>query len=266
MLKNAYYIIASSRISISAISWFSTLIYVLIAGNLNVEIFLISSSIFFVTCAGFIFNDIYDYEKDKISKKNRPICSDKISKKNALIAATSISFISISIPFFFHNYNGFIVIGITVLGVVFYSPFSRKYSVCKGLYTSLLCCSPILFANVLSEKSIHFMAYGAIIFFITGREILLDIYDLKGDAKSGRKTIPFLIGIKKSKFISWSLMYISIPILIILAKTNLMIISFTLISCIALTICLFLPLKKEALVINITRLIMILSSFSLAYL
>ena len=72
---------------------------------------LFNSSMFGLTCIAFVsfsllasaiyvFNDIFDYEKDKLhpKKKFRPIASGKISKQNAIVFFFILLLISYSIP------------------------------------------------------------------------------------------------------------------------------------------------------------------------
>lgn len=265
-LQNTLYLIQSARVLVSSISLFCTLAYLYIVDALEISTAYLSLSIFLVTCAGFIFNDIYDYSKDKKANRNRPICSDQLSLSLSLFSAIIISSIALLIPLSFHLYEASIVIGLTILGILFYSPFSKKHSLFKGIYTSLLCCSPILYANVLASKSIPPVAYLAIILFITGREILLDIYDHNGDKKNNLRTIPVVFGLKNSIIASWLLMYSSTLVIFTISKSNSTILALTSISLFLLTICLRFPLKKQSLVINLTRIIMLLACISLAYL
>ena len=264
MIKIIKNVAVSSRIGVSAISMACTYLYLVIAKGISLENLILSFSIFFVTSAGFIWNDIYDYTKDKTAQKNRPICSDKLSIKTAKIAATIISFFSILIPLLFGNIPAVLTISALILGVILYSPFSKNISLFKGLFTAILCCGPIFYANIIAHKLVPFTAYIAIMIFITGREILLDIYDIKGDILSSRKTIPSQIGIKFSNLLSWTLMYIGTTFLIYFAHDNVIIIWLTCFCLLLLIIATLLPQKKESLVVNLTRFVMLISSLSLA--
>jgi 4-hydroxybenzoate polyprenyltransferase len=263
LLKN---IAITARLTVSSISAICCLTYLINAKGFSIENIILCTAMIFVTGAGFIFNDIFDYQKDKAGLKNRPICKDLISKRQGIIAGVIFSISGILIPLLFKSFSGAMVILSTTIAVILYSPFSKKYSLFKGLYTSLLCCTPILYANVISGKYITSYAYIAIILFIIGREILLDIFDFSGDAISKRKTLPVILGKQISNQLSCFFMLAGVITLLFLTKNNYIFLSFSIISFLLTLISLVLPLRFELAKINITRLVMLIACLSLALL
>lgn len=260
-----YYAI-SFRVPVALISLGTTFFYILIKNGVDFAIFIQSISIFGVTGAGFVLNDIYDYKKDKNSDKIRPICQDLLPKKIALLFSILILLISASIPAFFRNWDATIIIAITIIGISIYSPLSKHFSFFKGLFTAALCCMPLLYGSALINYNLNPIILLPIILFIIGREIILDIFDMKGDAHEKRATIPNILGKSVSKNLAWVFMNISGVLLILLSLNNL---SSTIISLVIISLLLystFIPIKQESRIVFLTRLIMILSIFTISFL
>jgi 4-hydroxybenzoate polyprenyltransferase len=88
--------------------------------NSNIELYVFGIVGFLILCmfssAGYIFNDLLDYKKDRIhkDKKNRPLASGLISKKHALIVifilggiASSVAY-SMNLLFFICGFSMFV--------------------------------------------------------------------------------------------------------------------------------------------------------------
>ncbi len=208
-------ILQTSRVGISCISG---LLASLILFTHHEYPFLISLfrgvPIIFATMIGFILNDIYDYKKDKLAKKQRPISLDKLNQINAYFGAFLFLIFALLIDVYFADFFAMYVIVLTVLAVWIYSPFSKRFPLFKGFYTAALCCAPLLYGLVLAKSEINIIAFIPIIVFIVGREIMLDIFDFKGDHISGLKTIPIFLGKNLSRTLSWISMYLGGFILI----------------------------------------------------
>lgn len=215
MDKSKYYynsfllVIQTSRVQTSVISG---VLAALIIHNhtkiLLIDCILKSIPIIFVTMSGFICNDIYDYEKDKKAGKNRPICSGRLSKKTAAGWAMLFAIFSLLINLAYCDFYPMLVISLTIALVALYSPFSRHIPLFKGFYTAVLCCSPLIYGLSISGYPINVIQFVPIIIFIFGREIMLDIFDLRGDGESNLKTFPNYFGVAFSKNLSWLFVFL----------------------------------------------------------
>ena len=221
-----------------------------------------SIPIVFVTMLGFVYNDIYDKAKDKLAGRQRPITNDKLST----LVATKFIIISIIFilfyEYFINNIFSFYIILLTLIGVIFYSPISRKYPFLKSIYTALLCCTPLIYGYAIADSPIIWYKLIPIFMFNIGREIWIDKKDMHWDLSYNIKTIPFYLGIQNSYWIAFSFMVSSGCLIFLFATTEIcMIIAAA--SLLSLLICFIIAKKNEPLAIKISRIPMLLGIFAL---
>ena len=198
-------------------TWISALIGVGYALPQHVLPVLIASvSVFLVTSAGNILNDILDSETDMINHPNRPIPSGQIAKRSARIYAYFVFILPIAL-----------VIPYTLIGV--YSPFILVIVIAAELLlisyetrTKNLCLSGNATVSVLVVLIFIYggMAVGAvspmILLFILAslsnfsREIIKDVEDIKGDI--GRTTFPKVHGAHAASKVASGSMILAIVI------------------------------------------------------
>jgi len=170
-----------------------------------------------IVAAGYIINDIYDIETDKINKKENQIIGNSISSKSAFNYYYLLNFLAVLFGFYIA-----LSIGKTAFGFLFiFFAFSlwryskqHKTSFVTGNFqvaflTALSIINLILFDLVpigINNENGSLMISKIIMFyagfsFITTliREIVKDIEDLKGDQKINAKTLAITYGLKKSK-------------------------------------------------------------------
>ena len=88
-------------------------------------------------------------------------------------------------------------------------PFVNRLPPFKWLYTGLLCSMPILFVTLEFEYDASFLSLvGATVSFVSGRELLMDVLDLKGDSESGLVTLPLLIGRQTSEILAFGFVFL----------------------------------------------------------
>lgn len=172
--------------------------------------------IILVTMIGFILNDIFDVEKDKDSQKVRPIVKGRLKIASAKMGLTYLCIAAVLLEGIHADLNSFIVIFIALLGVFLYSPFSHGAPVLKGLWTSILICTPLFYSEAISSIQMPARLYVALIAFVLGRELLMDVMDYIPDRRYGLKTLPYYLGTQKSVKIGSALMLISLLALIVL--------------------------------------------------
>jgi len=206
-----------------------SLIYVLfvILGSLaalrlgaNIEIlrtFLASISLFFIWQFSVVINDIYDFEIDKISNKNRPLTSKKLSVNEYRIVAYVFFLFAVS----FSIILNFTIFASAIFGLILAFIYSappirlRKYlfgNLAIGLSLVISFAMGIFSTGdidlIFNDKIFLF----SIIIFILGSIITLikDIKDLKGDKKHGIKNIFSLFGKQKGKIIVTTLLFFAL--------------------------------------------------------
>lgn len=195
--------------------------YALIQIQLNLsttEFITLVLSVIFITAGGYIINDFYDIETDKVNKPNKVFIGNTISERNSLISYFTITFFGLLLGLYVsieaNLYNHFsIFIGAALL-LFLYSKYLKKLPLIGNICTSFLIGLSIYIVSlfdvpeggtyVLSNHLEYFRSdilfYAKFAFFTTLiREMIKDIEDIDGDYKAGMKTLPILIGRKRTR-------------------------------------------------------------------
>lgn len=185
-------------------------------------------SLVFIVAGGYVINDIFDVDIDRINKPERQLVTTVFSEKEArifynvltligLLAALASSIIIAKTKFF-----TLFAILLLLVGVLYsYSSTYKKKLVVGNLIVSLLVAFSVflpwlfemiylsnnvlvlsLSKNIMMEILPYVMIY-TVFAFLTNfiREILKDAEDLKGDSVTHCRTIPIVYGIKKMNVI-----------------------------------------------------------------
>src|ERR687891_2479877 len=172
----------------------------------------------------YILNDLFDADLDRINgKTNRPIPSGRVSKRQAVVFVISMNVIGLSVPIFSDNTLGIILAStIALIGIMYSLPkisLKDKFIIKTCAIAIAMTCSLLLGASMYLGKDfgseilgtfgwiglqtegqyLYPMFAGAMIalmVFVTSP--LNDLGDVKGDKEAGRKTIPIVVGKKKT--------------------------------------------------------------------
>ena len=169
-------------------------------------IFLIPVSTALAAIFAIVTNNIEDLEIDKISNPDRPLVIGSVSKKAYLHRGVIALIISILVALCVHPYFAAGILGVT-LGYLIYSlpPLKLKRV-------------PILAKEIIGLNSLFFVLSG---FLLSGAELtsfpiiqlafimgplalssnFIDLKDLEGDKAAGIKTLPGLMGLKRSRIL-----------------------------------------------------------------
>jgi geranylgeranylglycerol-phosphate geranylgeranyltransferase len=216
-----FYVKARSNVYIFA---FATLISLILglrgnAVDYSIAICVICAS-YFMALATYIYNDITDFEVDKINKTNRPSVTGKTTKRQLIIIVSILNGVALLLTSF-AGLNAvcvsvlFITLGIAYshpsLNLKDKSPLKTVVTAAGAGLLSLLGGTAALTAtnsnyddiNPFSFLSILPIVYATLFFFafffILGP--LGDIGDLKGDRIVGRRTFPIVLGMKSTMMI-----------------------------------------------------------------
>jgi 4-hydroxybenzoate polyprenyltransferase len=263
LFNNIKYYITTFRPIVSGISLFTALFYLVYHHVPQVTSYVSCIAIFLITGIGFVFNDLYDMEKDKLANKDRPICTGKFATKDAKKMNLFVSILCLGFACLSFNKLAIGLIVLTYLLVYIYSPFSKKYSLFKGSFTALLCVIPIVYGQLVANIVINYFAITLIFVFIVGREILLDVYDFRGDMKARLKTLPALIGVRRSYYFSWAFMFFSSVLYFFMTYNNPALLA---VACCCFTLlCICVQQKNnQKLNVTLTRIIMLIVALSVS--
>jgi len=165
----------------------------------------------FLEASTFALNDYYDLEIDRKNKRvDRPLVRGDLSPKTALYLFFIFFPLGI-ICSYFVNYTCFIIALITALFAILYDVKLKKIKLLGNFYIAYVMAIPFIFGGAAVLESISFsiripqvIFILALIAFLTGsgREIMKDVMDYKGDREGGVKSFPRYIGIRRSNIVA----------------------------------------------------------------
>ncbi len=161
----------------------------------------LTASVYFLALATYLYNDLTDYDIDQVNDRDTP----SSQRKNYLqILYHTIGFfvVSILLAFSINVQTGIGALVFLGLAVAYSHPkvHLKNMFIIKTVVTAL----GGFIASMMGALAVHNISYLAmtssaivfLIYFINGP--LNDIRDLEGDRKGGRRTIPIVIGVRKS--------------------------------------------------------------------
>ena len=218
----------------------------------DIDFIILTISILLITMGGYLINDIYDIESDKINKPDKVYITTIISIKNGqfLYFLTSITGLIIGL-YLSENKNlnhlsGYFIVTVIILFV--YTKILKKLPLIGNVIVALLVSLPIFLVyefdhSMISIKDIFDNLFLSIIIFFyllfaflttLIREIIKDLQDIKGDNKLKLKTLPIMIGKKRTInfliFLSFLLQLLLLLVLIDSFKNDQYLILFFLIT------------------------------------
>jgi 4-hydroxybenzoate polyprenyltransferase len=195
--------------------------FFLIGARTNVffdfDFFLLCSSTVVIAAAGYIINDYYDVKIDFINKPDRVVVGKAITRRYAILFHVILSGLGILIGF----YLSLQIFAYNVLSVFLlwlYSNSLKRLPFIGNFTVALLTGLSIYLVEVYYRVgSSTVLIYAAFSFFMTlVREIIKDMEDLKGDNTFGCRTLPIVLGIRKTKQIIYAVLALfSITVLIL---------------------------------------------------
>jgi 4-hydroxybenzoate polyprenyltransferase len=182
---------------------------------------LLSLSSVFIAAAGYIINDYFDLDIDRVNKPDKIVVEKIIKRRWAIIWHWVFSGMGIFIGFFLSWKLKNLFIGPTnllcVLLLWFYSTTFKKKLLIGNIVISFL-TAWVIGVLYLCEFRIHrfvdpefhaplshvykfAVVYSSFAFVISlVREVIKDMEDMEGDAKYGCRTMPVVWGLNASKF------------------------------------------------------------------
>jgi 4-hydroxybenzoate polyprenyltransferase len=159
-------------------------------------------SVAFLMMAGFIINAFYDFEKDIINRPSETIFGRIVSKATCL----NVYVLFIIIGLFFALLTDWKVLFFNFFfsfSLWLYSHKLRKQIYLAELSAAMLTIAPFFSLSIYNGTynliTLVFIAY---IFVLTiTREIIKKMISIKGDLVVGEKSLPIVLGIRKSKYI-----------------------------------------------------------------
>jgi len=163
------------------------------------------------TLGGYLINDFFDYENDKlIAKKNRHLSRSQLLSYYSLSLITNF-ILCLFTCHYLENYPLLIFFLIITTALYSYSSYFKKNKIAGNILVSVLSAASlsiiiiatelanVSISNELIEIAIFFMLF---IFSLTmAREITKDCEDLEGDKNFQINSIPIIYGLDNTKLI-----------------------------------------------------------------
>ncbi len=201
-----------------------------------------------ITGAGYVINDYFDTKADLLNRPETVIIDREIDRRYAILLHWILNFAGIALGFYISYAAGIPFMGfmfILASGILwFYSTTYKRQFLIGNLIVAIMTAA-VPFVVVVFEVPLLNKAYGdfmlqhnanfnyiiawvgvfAYFAFITTltREIIKDVEDFEGDIVYGRKTLPIVWGISKTKIVISFLIITTILSLVYLFKTYLLI-------------------------------------------
>lgn len=161
----------------------------------------IFASVYLWALATYLYNDLTDHEVDQINCKNEN--EQKTRERQRIYKVTVSFFIVSSILAFSINFNTGLL---SLIGIALAIGYSHPYTHFKDIFILKTVITGLggVIASLMGATAVGNISNLALVsslvtflfYFINGP--LNDIRDIKGDSKGGRRTIPIVLGIKKS--------------------------------------------------------------------
>ena len=198
-----------------------------------VTLLLIIQSTVLLAAAGNIINDFFDIETDLINKPNKVIVGKLISKKTTLLLYFVFNLFGILSGIVLavmmdKIYAVFFFISISFL-LYLYSSKLKKIPLLGNLVVSLLIAFSILMLSIFPPTTaalpinyhIYLIIYAVFAFTLNLiREIVKDIEDIDGDYKQHLKTLPIVLGRKRTQHIVYYLCLLPFIAIVILSSAT----------------------------------------------
>ncbi|MFO8132592.1 MAG: geranylgeranylglycerol-phosphate geranylgeranyltransferase [Thermoplasmatota archaeon] len=170
------------------------------------EMALAVAAAFLFSAGGFGLNDYLDRDSDRVNHPRRPIPAGSISPVNALRVSVILLAASIPVALLINVQAAVIICAAAVVAVAYET--SLKYrGIWGNLSISTLAALTFLFGGAAVDRLLS-PAFASLVafLFILGREIIMDVEDMAGDAD--RETLPRHIG-RKNALVVASLLILS---------------------------------------------------------
>lgn len=164
------------------------------------KLFLLSLSSVLIAAAGYIINDYYDVKIDYINKPDRVVVGKVIKRRIVMVAHTALNMTGIALGYMVSPMIAIINFGCALL-LWLYSNQLKRLPLIGNISVALLTGLSIYIIEIFYQTNNSFILIYALFAcgFTLIREIVKDLEDLKGDASFGCRTLPIVLGIRKTK-------------------------------------------------------------------
>jgi 4-hydroxybenzoate polyprenyltransferase len=161
--------------------------------------------------SGYIINNFYDSEKDRINRPRKSILEQYVGLNTKLSLYFVLNFLVV-IAASYVSFRSVLFFSIYIFAIWFYSHKIKKRPIIGNLISAILTITPFfaIFLYYKNYSSLIFV-FGFYLFLVLSmRELVKDLENLKGDLTLDYKTIPVVYGERTAKIMVLCLVLINV--------------------------------------------------------
>ena len=150
-----------------------------------------------IAAAGYVVNDYFDRNIDKINRPDRMIPSGKISPNSAYLLGVFLFIVGLSLSFFTAKAACIIMAFVNTWVLFFYAKSFKMKFLSGNLAVAYASASTFIFGALVANNLKNVIAISIVAFLFTLiREFIKDVQDYKGDKDFGAHTMAVVLGQK----------------------------------------------------------------------
>ncbi|WP_020600439.1 geranylgeranylglycerol-phosphate geranylgeranyltransferase [Spirosoma panaciterrae] len=181
-------------------------------------IWLLCLSTVCIAAAGYIINDYFDVKIDLVNKPERVIIGRYLKRRVAMGVHQVLNVIGCLIGLYLSKWVFLIdVVAVTLLW--FYSALFKRQMLIGNIVISFLSALSLLVMAIYYRHNTELVLMYALFSFGISiiREIIKDMQDIRGDARFGCRTLPIVLGLRRTKYVLYVLIGLFTSSLFIIA-------------------------------------------------
>ncbi|MBN1568432.1 MAG: UbiA family prenyltransferase [Acidobacteria bacterium] len=183
---------------------------------------LMSVVVFLLASFGFLLNDLWDRNVDRINKAGHFENSNRATIGMGIIAGASFLIAGVTLSFWFGRQEMWIALSIA-FALIAYTTVLRKFLFIPNFVAALLSASPLWIPMLLWPTNIDrqlFIFIGAVVLLIAGREMLMDVRDCSGDIAGSRDTLATIFGTRIAKITALITNIVGVTFLVVIMSAR----------------------------------------------
>ncbi|MDR7132742.1 4-hydroxybenzoate polyprenyltransferase [Algoriphagus sp. 4150] len=185
-LMTAYFLVETNRFGMPVLQ--------------DYKLYLLVISTLLITAAGYMINDYYDVKIDYVNRPRNVVVGKGIKRRVVILLHTVLNFTAVGLGFIVSPSIGLINFVAAFLLWLYSNQLKREPFIGNFTVALLTGVSIYVIAFYFQKSELLVLTYAIFAFFLNLiREILKDIEDRQGDRKHGCRTLPIVIGFRKTK-------------------------------------------------------------------
>lgn len=164
------------------------------------RLFLLVFATVLITAAGYMINDYYDVKIDYVNRPDEVVVGKGIKRRVVIFLHSALNFFAIGLGYLISPRIAVVNFVATFLLWIYSNRLKREPFIGNFTVAFLTGLSVYLVAFYYQKSELLVLTYAIFAFFLNLiREIIKDIEDRPGDRKHGCRTLPIVIGFRKTK-------------------------------------------------------------------